>query len=67
VTIIWTDEEIEKYGAELLVHQQLGVRWCTMLTRFRQVFPSIDEAELRRLLCLYQAKLSSHDTTKKEV
>jgi hypothetical protein len=57
--MIWTDSDISKYGAEVKVLRGMGVRWCTIVRRYKSIFPSIDEGEIKRLLCLYEAALQS--------
>jgi len=55
----WTDSDIHKYGTEILGMRKLGVRWCTIISRYKSIFPSIDEGEVKRLLCLHEAVLQS--------
>lgn len=59
--IEWTESQVDQYGRELEEFVRLGVRWCTLEKRYReQLGSSVNESELRRLLCLYTAKKNTH-------
>jgi len=57
--MIWTDRDINKYGTEIAEMRKLGVRWCTLIVRYKKIFPDICEGEVKRLLCLYEAAQQS--------